>query len=119
MVPYPRPFKKEIKYFWGYKNHILSRAKVELPVSEITKKANVPDTTLLIPCLKEAQKIFSFPLRGLRGVLPVILKANPGYIIKSKSSELNRSSPAASHGLTTQVIQSLPRECPSAWPVLM
>ena len=82
MVHYPRPFKKKIKHFWEYKNHILSDATVELPVSEITKKANVPDTTLLIPCLKEAQKIFSFPIRELRGMLPVILKANPGYIIK-------------------------------------
>lgn len=83
MVHYPRPFKKEIKYFWGYKNHILCDAKVELPIWEITKKANVSDTTLLIPCLSKAQKAFSLPVRELREMLPMILKLTS--IILSKS----------------------------------
>jgi len=82
MVHYPRPFKKEIKYFWGYKNHILSDAKVELPIWEITKKANVPDTTLFIPCLKEAQKIFSFSIRAVIGDAAYDSEANLDYVIK-------------------------------------
>jgi len=82
MVHYPRPFKKEIKYFWGYKNHILCDAKVELPVWEITKKANVSDTTLLIPCLREAQKVFSLPVKAVIGDAAYDSEANLNHIIK-------------------------------------
>jgi transposase len=41
--------KKEISYFWGYRNHVIIDAKEELPVWEITKPANVQDSVMFIP----------------------------------------------------------------------
>ena len=40
---------KEIKYFWGYRNFVLSDALSELPISEETKGANVVDSKVIIP----------------------------------------------------------------------
>lgn len=49
--------KKEnkIEFFWGYKNHAVSDALAEIPVSEITKTANVADSKLFIPLFKQTK----------------------------------------------------------------
>ncbi|MDI6641765.1 MAG: hypothetical protein QME68_05585 [Elusimicrobiota bacterium] len=48
-IEFPEPFKKEVKYFWGYRNHIICDADSELPVEEITKPANVSEQILFVP----------------------------------------------------------------------
>jgi len=40
-LEFTEPFKKHIKYFWGYRNHVICDADSELPVTEITKPANI------------------------------------------------------------------------------
>ena len=40
---YPVPDKKEVSWFWGYRNHVLSDAQSELPLWESTRPANVSD----------------------------------------------------------------------------
>lgn len=40
---YPAPGKKQINYFWGYRNHVLSDANTELPLRETTHPANVSE----------------------------------------------------------------------------
>ena len=52
--------KKEISYFWGYRNHVVIDAKEELPLWEITKPANVQDSVMFIPIFDLIQKKFHF-----------------------------------------------------------
>lgn len=56
-VVYPTGNKK-VQFFWGYRNHIVNDAESELPLAEVTKPANVHESTLLIPQLKYLKKTF-------------------------------------------------------------
>lgn len=56
MLNYPKPFKKKVAFFWGYKNHILSDATSELPLFELTKPANVNEGRVLIPLIKKLKE---------------------------------------------------------------
>ncbi len=40
---FPTPQHKEINWFWGYRNHVMSDALTELPIWEMTYPANVND----------------------------------------------------------------------------
>jgi len=51
MVHFPKNFQKEIKYFWGYRNFVLSDALSELPILEETRAVNVVDSKVIIPSL--------------------------------------------------------------------
>ena len=53
MIHYPRPFKKEICYFWGYRNHVIVDAETELSLWEKTLLANKSEIRQAIPMLKE------------------------------------------------------------------
>ena len=57
--------KKEISYFWGYRNHVIIDAKEELPVWEITKPANVHDSVMFIPLFDLMQKEFHFDIHAV------------------------------------------------------
>ena len=52
MVHFPNPYQKEMKYFWGYKNFVLSDALSELPLCETTKPANIVDSIIAIHLLR-------------------------------------------------------------------
>lgn len=54
-----RTSTKEVSYFWGYRNHVITDMPSELPVLELTKPANVADPKLFIPLFKQAQDDFS------------------------------------------------------------
>jgi len=62
MVHFPKPFQKEIKYFWGYRNFVLSDALSELPILEETKGANVVDSKVIIPPLELAKDRFGLSI---------------------------------------------------------
>jgi hypothetical protein len=49
MVHFHQPFQKEIKYFWGYRNFVISDALSELPLLKETRAANVVDIKVIIP----------------------------------------------------------------------
>lgn len=53
MVHYPKPFKKKIRYFWGYRNHIIIDAETELSLWEKILPANKSEMRQAIPILKE------------------------------------------------------------------
>ena len=57
--------KKEISYFWGYRNHVVVDAEEELPVWEITKPANVQDSVMFIPVFDLIQNRFHFPIHAV------------------------------------------------------
>ena len=65
MVHFPKPFQKEIKYFWGYRNFVLSDALSELPLLEETKGANVVDSKVIIPQLRLAKARFDLNICGV------------------------------------------------------
>jgi hypothetical protein len=52
MVHFPKPFKKKIVYFWGYRNHVISDTTTELPLWEITCPADIGETKVAIDLLK-------------------------------------------------------------------
>jgi transposase len=57
--------KKEISYFWGYRNHVVIDAQEELPIWEITKPANVQDSVMFIPIFDLIQKEFYFDIHAV------------------------------------------------------
>ena len=65
MVHFPKPFQKEIKYFWGYRNFVLCDALSELSLTEETRAANVVDSKVIIPQLKLAKDRFDLNIRGV------------------------------------------------------
>jgi len=65
MIHFPQPFKKEIRFFWGYKNSVLADAVSELPILEITKPANIHDTKIALPLLREIDERFDFNISGV------------------------------------------------------
>jgi len=66
-INFPKPFKKKIVYFWGYRNHVICDAPSELPIMEVTKPANVSEQVLFIPLFKQLQEDFSFSLKNVLG----------------------------------------------------
>lgn len=52
--------KKEVSYFWGYRDHVVCDAASELPVWHITKPANVQDSVMFIPIFDKIQEEFKF-----------------------------------------------------------
>ncbi|MEA3454690.1 MAG: transposase [Candidatus Caldatribacteriota bacterium] len=59
MVHFPKPFQKEFKYFWGYRNFVLSDALSELPILEETRAANIVDSKVIIPQLESVKDRFN------------------------------------------------------------
>ncbi len=57
--------QKKVEYFWGYRNHTVTDAKTELPIWEITKPANVQDSTMFIPIFELLQKEFHFNIEAV------------------------------------------------------
>jgi hypothetical protein len=57
--------KKEISYFWGYRNHVVIDAEEELPVWEITKPAHVQDSVMFIPVFDLMQTAFQFDVQAV------------------------------------------------------
>lgn len=54
--------KKNVRYFWGYRNHVIVDALTELPLWQITKPADVHDSVMFIPLFNLLQKEFRFDI---------------------------------------------------------
>ena len=65
MIHFKGPFNKQPQYFWGYKNHSITDCESELPVWELTKPANLQDTTLFVPSFKRLLDHFSFHIQAV------------------------------------------------------
>jgi hypothetical protein len=66
-VHFPQPFKKEVCYFWGYRNHILADAQEELPLWEVTHPADMSEIHQAIPLLKKTKETFSLSIETVSG----------------------------------------------------
>lgn len=67
LIHYPNEFKKEINYFWGYRNHVICDLPQELPVMEKISPANVSEQTMFIPLFDKLQKEFNFKPKAILG----------------------------------------------------
>ncbi|MGB9629821.1 MAG: transposase [Thermodesulfobacteriota bacterium] len=67
LIHFPQPSKKQIRYFWGYRNHIVADAEEELPLWEITHPANVSEVHPAIPMLQKTKETFSLPIETVNG----------------------------------------------------
>ena len=82
MVIFPKPNKKQILYFWGFRDHVVIDAKEELPIWHITKPANVHESVMFLPIFKLIQDEFHFSIKAVMG--DAIYDTSPilKYIVK-------------------------------------
>lgn len=59
--------KKQIRYFWGYRNHLIADAQEELPVWEITHPADISEIHQAIPMIQITKETFSLPIEIVSG----------------------------------------------------
>ena len=59
--------KKQISFFWGYKNHIINDAVSELPLAEITKPNNIHDSVIFIPQFTYLMQTFQLNIKAVIG----------------------------------------------------
>ena len=81
MIHFTKPFGKESRYFWGYRNHSITDCNSELPLWEVTKPANIQDTTLFIPLFKRLLEHFNFTIRAVMGDAAYDSEDNLGFVI--------------------------------------
>ncbi len=67
MIHYPTPYKKEVRYFWGYRNHVIIDTATELPIWETTKPANIAEIRIAKALIGEAQQCFGLHLEVVIG----------------------------------------------------
>ncbi|MBC8315004.1 MAG: transposase [Bacteroidetes bacterium] len=67
LIHFPTPFKKEVRYFWGYRNHVINDTATELPIWEITKPANVSDIKVAKDLIQEARSFFNLTIQAVMG----------------------------------------------------
>ena len=83
LIHFPQPFKKEIRYFWGYRNHIIADAEEELPLWELTHPADKSEVHQAIPMLQKAKKSFSLAIETVGGDAIYDTEKILSYIIKN------------------------------------
>jgi hypothetical protein len=81
MIHFKKPFQKEVQYFWGYRNHSITDCNSELPVWELTKPANVPDTSLFIPSLKKLLDHFNPQIQAVMADASYDSEENLNFVI--------------------------------------
>jgi hypothetical protein len=59
-IHYLSPTSKKVTYFWGYRNHAVTDAESELPLTEITLPANASEVPQAIPLVQTA--VATYPL---------------------------------------------------------
>lgn len=87
IVHYLHNNKKEIQYFWGYRNHVVSDAEFELPIWEVTKPANVHETNLFMPMFNDIKGTFAFDIAGVIGDSAFDSESILNYIFKELNAK--------------------------------
>ena len=67
LIHFPNPFKKQVRYFWGYRNHVISDTTNELPIWEVTRPANVSDIKIAKELIQEAGSVFNLNIKVVTG----------------------------------------------------
>ena len=82
MVIFPKPNQKQIRYFWGFRDHVVIDAKEELPIWHITKPANVHDSVMFLPIFKLIQNEFHFSVKAVIGDAAYDTSSILKYVVK-------------------------------------
>lgn len=67
MIHYPTPMKKEIRYFWGYRNHVISDTATELPIWETTKPADISEIRIAKSLIRKTEECFALNIEMVTG----------------------------------------------------
>ena len=67
LIHFLHPNKKVVRYFWGYRNHIVADAQQELPLWETTRPADVSEIHQAIPLLRKTKQSFSVSISTVSG----------------------------------------------------
>jgi hypothetical protein len=67
LIHYPTPFKKEIRFFWGYRNHVITDTQTELPIWETTKPANISEIRIAKALIRDAKNAFDLNIKVVIG----------------------------------------------------
>jgi hypothetical protein len=125
LLHFPQRFKKEVRYFWGYRNHIIADAQEELPLWEVTHPADISEVHQAIPLLQkiketfplvietvggdalyDAESILRFIIENLRAqaVIPRNLRSNQdsSYLLKGNDVYCQADLPMYRKGKTTK-----------------
>jgi hypothetical protein len=97
VITFPKG-RKNVQYFWGYRNHTVTDTNTELPIWEITKPANVQDSIMFIPIFDLLQKQFNLNIEAVMAdgiydtaaILKYILhtlKAKPRITINPRNTQ--------------------------------
>jgi hypothetical protein len=86
-IHFPAPFKKEVHYFWGYRNHIINDLESELPIGELTLPANQSEKPVGLSLLKELTQEFAFPVEAVVGDANYDAEEILKYIIEEMKAE--------------------------------
>ena len=81
MIHFKRPFHKKAQYFWGYRNHSITDCDSELPLWELTRPANVQDTTLFISLFKKLLDHFDFDIQAVMADASYDSESNLKFVI--------------------------------------
>lgn len=76
------PDNRKVRFFWGYRNHVINDASSELPVNEITFPANVYEQIVVIPQLQHIKKTFKKPVKAVMGDSAFDSSEIIGFIVK-------------------------------------
>lgn len=65
--PIAEKYQPKLKFFWGYRHHVICDALTELPIWERTCPANIHDSKLFIPLFSETKENFHLHPKGIIG----------------------------------------------------
>ena len=81
MIHFKKPFHKKAQYLWGYRNHSITDCDSELPLWELTRPANVQDTTLFISLFKKLLDHFDFDIQDVMADASYDSESNLKFVI--------------------------------------
>lgn len=83
----PSPFKKEVHYFWGYRNHIINDLESELPIAEMTLQAHKDEKKVGLSMVKNLHRDFSLPVKVVAADANFDVEEILRYIIEEMKAE--------------------------------
>lgn len=80
------PYKREVRYFWGYRNHMVNDIHTELPLAEVTLPANVHEIKVAPSLLKEVKETYHLSITWVVGDANFDTEVFLCYIVHDLSS---------------------------------
>lgn len=115
-IHYPSETKKEVTYFWGYRNHTVSDTASELTLWEETHPANVSEVKRAMPML-EAVKTLSLPIHFVAGDSEYDVESILRYIVDELKAQPIVAANSRRSGDATYTIRSGKVYCAAGLPM--